>query len=124
MPQNETKTQKKPEDFIIEANETGEKRTAFVAGFGCQLFMEWWKAHLADNTELPSELERVKVMKECIRTADLCREEVNAYQIDQTEAHHNEVVERAARSGLKVPTWGEVKDHFPNGFQPGAMRHG
>lgn len=117
--QNGQKPQEmKPEDFILEANQKASGRTAFVGQVAERLFHERYPALAADPN---TTMEAIRaVMVDCIQTAELWRQEINAYQHDQAKAIHNEQVNQAKGAGLVLPTWGQIKDHFPGGFLPGV----
>jgi hypothetical protein len=103
--------EKKPEDYIYEANAKAQGRTAFVGAMGERLFLEAWKS-LYLQAGL-SEAVVSEAMDECLAYADMWRKKLNAYQNAQAEEVHNAEVSKAAASNLILPTWGEVKDHFP-----------
>lgn len=107
----------KPEDYILEANQKAMGRTAFVGRMAEQLFHEVWKTL---NNEVITDEDVKEEMDRCIAVAEMWREKINAYQLAQAEAIHNEWVSRAGSSKLFIPTWGDIKDHFPGGVIPGV----
>lgn len=102
---------KKPEDYIFEANQKAQGRTAFVGRMAEHLFHEAWKTLYT----MPGLSDAVagEVMDECIHYSEMWRKKINAYQNAQAEAIHNAEVERWAGSKIVLPTWGQVRDHFP-----------
>lgn len=102
---------KKPEDYIYEANAKAQARTGFVGRMAEQLFHAVWKD--LDRDELDNIKEIAPIMDNCFTLAELWRQKLNKYQHDQAEAIHNAEVDRWAASKIHLPTWGEVKDHFP-----------
>jgi hypothetical protein len=102
---------KKPEDYIYEANAKAQGRTAFVGRMAEQLFHEVWKYLDEDARTQGKHLS--DEMDNCLLVAEMWRKKINAYQAEQAEAIHNAEVERWAGSKIILPTWGQVKDHFP-----------
>jgi hypothetical protein len=113
QPEEKKSEERKPEDYILEANQKAQGRTAFVGRIAERLFYEEWKNLCADGLETVSKEVVSSTMDLCIATAEVWRLKINAYQQEQAEAVHNAAVKRAEGFKLHLPTWGEIKDHFP-----------
>jgi len=109
----EAKAEKKAEDFIMEANLVANNRTAFVGPMAERLFQEKWK--VLHNVVGLTDAFIDEEMDECIHYADMFRRKINEYKTTQAEEVHNDQSERAAKSGLVLPSWGEIAHHFPGG---------
>lgn len=114
-PTPEISAAKRPEDYILEANSKAQARTGFVGRMGEQLFQEQWKT-LVKTPALKDE-EIQETMDECIAVAEMWRKTIDGYQRHQAETIHNAEVQRWSASGIILPTWGEIKDHFPGAHQ-------
>lgn len=122
--QPQAQKEMKPEDYTLEANQKAAARTGYVSQVALAIFLETWKAMLTGHNEEPSQEELGEAMDDCLKMAELWRQKVNNYQVTQAEDIHNARVQRAAKSNLIVPTWGEIKDHFPGGMVGGGLNLG
>lgn len=113
-----------PGDYSLEANQRAMARTNFVATVGLSIFLEAWKAMLAQKIDEPTKEDMGEAMDNCVTLAEMWRTKVNAYQIAQAEEIHNARVQSAAKSNLIIPTWDQIKDHFPNGVMGGGPNLG
>ncbi len=105
---------KKPEDFIYMANAKAAARTNVVAVIGERLFQAWWQRQVRRWWRREVSVEKVDgAMRECIRIADRWQDHINTYQNKTAERIHNAEADRAGKAGIILPTWGEVKDHYP-----------
>ena len=106
----------KPEDYIYMANMKAAARTQVVAVIGERLFQAWWQRRLAKWWRLkPTLAEMDEAIEDCIQYADLWQDNISQYTDAYAERIHNKEAERASKAGIILPTWGEIKDHFPGG---------